>query len=953
MNVILNQQNTKHILISGYYGFGNTGDEAILNSMVRQIRDKISNCIITVVSENPEETKSLHEVNAIYRLDYAIISKEIERSDLVILGGGGLFQDHHSIKISATYQMPGFGVTRYAEIPVLAKMHGKPVMFYSQGFGPLFSKESKTFVSYICSLADIITTRDDASKRLLEEIGVNSKKIISSIDPAFEIPFVNKEEIKAILVQEGITSDEKLICISVRQWIDKSQENNYANSIAQSLNDFLRKNDVHLLFLPFQIYDKYNDDSLISKQIIEKIEQKEKCHLLSKVYHPRDMAGIIGNAELLIGMRLHSIIFAARYNTPAVALSYDPKVSNQMKDLMLEDFCFNVIEDESAKLIEIINSAWKNRVIIRKRMKESIEKIYARNNSAAIAYSLLGGPITQVLDAHLNHEITEKFKDQKFKDTIYRQAELLSFIQMQYQQLSNEKKMLIEQSEVQQRNHEKYANDLSNQIDSYKNQINSYKNQMDSYKNQIDSQIESHKIQIDSYKNQIDSQIDSHKIQIDSYEDQINSYKNKNRVLESEIQRIHSLRTWRIISFIGDFLYKSKIAAIASSIIKKIKNVRLKLDVYRYKNYLNKILSENDRIGLTKGIVIYPATIDWGHLFQRPQQLAISFANHGYIFFYCTGNYNVDNVHGFKKIRDYLYLCNVPMEVFRLLKKPIYLISYTPNKVYIPIFNSPFIIYDHIDELEVFYNFNKKMEDDHQELLREADIVIATAKRLLEKDKNVREDVILCQNGVDYNIFQISKKKEELKYPNDLKPLLDMKRPIIGYYGAMAPWLDYELIKFAAENRGNYNFVLIGPDYDGLLKSRLKEYNIDSCVNVFWLGAKNYEEIPIYLAFFDVAIIPFKINNITLSTSPIKLFEYMAGGKPVVTTDLPECREISGLLISKTKEEFVEYLDKAIILKNDTDYLQLLDKHARENTWDAKVELIINRINQLKNEKSR
>lgn len=486
MTKFSNNKNPKRILISGYYGFGNTGDEAILSSMIYQIKEKVPESIFTVVSENPDESKKIHDVDAIYRLDYTTISQEIERSDLVILGGGGLFQDHYGIELSALFAKPGFGLTRYAEVPLLAKMHGKPVMFYSQGFGPLFSKEAKTFVSFVCSLADIITTRDKASKNLLEGIGVESKKIIVSIDPAFEIPITNEERVREILASENIPINERIVCVSVRQWIDKSLEDKYVDLLAKVLDDFIKINKIQLLFIPFQDYDKNDNDSTISARIIEKIGQKERCHLLSKVYPPKEIAGIIRESILVIGMRLHSIIFAARSNIPIVALSYDPKVQNLMKDLKLEDCCFDLFNGDTGKLIKIINKAWDCREEIKKELEVSVNKLKNRDCSSAIVHSFFGGPYSHTLDAHLQDKILEKYNIQKLNETIFRQAELLAFVQKQYQQYSNNKEMYIQQLKDQAGLREKLILDLQTQyLDIMKQKENSFSGRITRIYNRI------------------------------------------------------------------------------------------------------------------------------------------------------------------------------------------------------------------------------------------------------------------------------------------------------------------------------------------------------------------------------------------------------------------------------------------------------------------------------------
>jgi hypothetical protein len=156
----------------------------------------------------------------------------------------------------------------------------------------------------------------------------------------------------------------------------------------------------------------------------------------------------------------------------------------------------------------------------------------------------------------------------------------------------------------------------------------------------------------------------------------------------------------------------------------------------------------------------------------------------------------------------------------------------------------------------------------------------------------------------------------------------------------LAKWFDYDLLVQSALARPDYLFVLIGPDYDGSLPiSRLSGQP-----NIFWLGVKNYADLPCYLRYFDAAIIPFIVNEITRSTSPIKLFEYMAGQKPVVTTALVECQKYPAVLVASDPPDFVNKLDKALALRSDPRYLKLLLDTARENTWDARASQIVKHI---------
>lgn len=343
-----------------------------------------------------------------------------------------------------------------------------------------------------------------------------------------------------------------------------------------------------------------------------------------------------------------------------------------------------------------------------------------------------------------------------------------------------------------------------------------------------------------------------------------------------------------------------------------------------------------------KGIVIFPPTIDWHMpLFQRPQQMAQAFAREGYLFFYCTSNLRFDRVNGFEKIEENLFLTN-QMHLLKSIKDPILFISWPFNAFYIDKFNNPKVIYDYIDELEVFDTSGKTLDElkkDHQYLVQKSDVVVATADILLADVKKLNpKKAVLAPNAVDFNHFKITNSET----PKDMKAIVGSNNPVIGYYGAIAEWFDYKLLEEIAIKRPEYNFVIIGPfDYDKTLQKNSHLFDVP---NIYFLGPKKYEELPGYLNHFNVAVIPFIVNKITKSTSPVKLFEYMAGGKPIVTTAMDECKKYQSVLIAKNGDDFVSKLDQAIKLSKDKDYLKTLEKEATENTWRARVRQIINEL---------
>ena len=356
---------------------------------------------------------------------------------------------------------------------------------------------------------------------------------------------------------------------------------------------------------------------------------------------------------------------------------------------------------------------------------------------------------------------------------------------------------------------------------------------------------------------------------------------------------------------------------------------------------LDSILKSNKN---KKIIVFYPGYDWYMKMYQRPQHMAIHLAEQGYLYFYCTININ-DNVSGFEKIAKNLYVTNEWELLKKKLSKYNLIVYANMNECLLPeltqiIEEGNTVLYEYIDDLhDDLTKISRDLKERHKYVLENDSIpVLCTASHLQEKALKYREkNIFLSSNGVLYNDFHITK---DMPIPEKMKKMVGQGKPIIGYYGALASWFDYDLIAEIAKKRKDYNILLIGIDYD----QTLEKYNyFKDFPNVEYIGIVPYKELINYGAYCDVLTIPFVINEITLSTSPVKVFEYMAMEKPIVTTDLPECRKYKSVLISKNHQEFIENIDKSLnSLKNDNEYKKLLKKEALENTWESKAKEVVN-----------
>lgn len=250
------------------------------------------------------------------------------------------------------------------------------------------------------------------------------------------------------------------------------------------------------------------------------------------------------------------------------------------------------------------------------------------------------------------------------------------------------------------------------------------------------------------------------------------------------------------------------------------------------------------------------------------------------------------------------------------------------------------VVYEYIDEIseEITGQIPSFVLERHRWLLEEPRVlVVATSDKIYEQARRQREDnCLLSTNGVDLHHWRNVSRQG---VPKDMEVVVETGRVVVGYHGALANWIDYELLKEIAAD-GRFELVLIGYAHD----SSLADSGLLDCPHVHFLGSKSYFELNKYAVSYDIGILPFKKYELTESVSPVKLFEYMAAGKPVVTTDLRECTKYESCLVASSREQFMANLGTAISLRADQTYLKLLSRDAEENSWRGKALAIFKEI---------
>lgn len=349
------------IVISGYYGYGNLGDEAVLASTIDAFRYFEPNIHITVLSGNPKSTYEQYKVNFIYRWNFFDITRAVKKADLFISGGGGLFQD-----------VTGMGSSLYyGGLIELVKKLKIPVMVFAQGIGPLNGILSKNIVKRVFQNLTAITVRDEASLKELVNLGIESDKINVTADPGLILSCVEKDFALSIIANTSLNPYKPVIGIVLRPW--NTWYERQVKSLSSVITQLANKFSAQVLFIPFQMStDLWFSEELIKNITCRPTSNIPRLAILKQKLNPYEMMGVIKEMHLIIGMRLHSIIMAAANSVPAIGIVYDPKVYN-FANIVGYPCIPSVTSLQNVDILtSLINDVWNNQNSYKRQLNSII-----------------------------------------------------------------------------------------------------------------------------------------------------------------------------------------------------------------------------------------------------------------------------------------------------------------------------------------------------------------------------------------------------------------------------------------------------------------------------------------------------------------------------------------------------------------------------------------------------
>ena len=339
----------KKIVIHCASGIMNSGDEAILDVLVKEFYGKYD---ITVISLNAEYTKRMHPGIRVIDNKDKQWKKAIDVCDVFVLGGGGLLQDTTTI----------YNVSRWLTKLKYAIQHHKKTMVFANSFEPVKFKINAHLIRKWLKKVDVITVRDAISLKVLKRLGIQNA--VLTADPVFdyektEIPEKNyPQEFITMTVRHWYDTHPFIpvgVCnkLGIRTKKNKTKYEQYIQSLSEVVNWVNTEKKMSVVFLCFCI----DRDAKVAEDVLARVQHKEMNKIVNDKYQtPTELMEYIGHSRLLLGMRLHSLIYACLEKTPMVVLSYQTKVKGMAKALRLSDACVDVDDMNSKQMVNIIQN---------------------------------------------------------------------------------------------------------------------------------------------------------------------------------------------------------------------------------------------------------------------------------------------------------------------------------------------------------------------------------------------------------------------------------------------------------------------------------------------------------------------------------------------------------------------------------------------------------------------
>lgn len=983
------------VIAFGWYGAGNVGDELLLATLVDWVREAGGD--VVAISVDPAYTSRVLGVDSVDLTDLDGIAREMSDADLFVLGGGGLFQTYQPLTISGLYDFNKPDVAVYARLLMMGRQFGLRTVAWAQGVGPIEGAESRRLLSEVFQNVDDVTVRDLGSMSLLKEIGVE-RDVAVAPDPIWALPTPppaavggDKQNLRIAMVLRPwgfVPGWEERFVEALRDsmagtgatlvWIPyqgRSVPGRSASdsSFIQTLIDAVGEGFVHEVVdvdVPQNAVDAMAGcDGLISMRLHAQIVGAQMQLPMLCIEYDEKLSVASEDSGISPDLRLRPDAGQDRWHT--------------VFQHWLKDVRNGVPSVSKDHLVQLREGA----ELHRQALRQSLQSAAAHRPDWRMGrFDWLG-----LWSQQRSQRLLEQ-QDLHAREMARLHGNQLDQLLVQVaaqQALATDQQALVAHQQAlvatQQRDFEAALTLVRNELTEKAKRAEAFSLALsrlaqraaasvgasvpEASNESTDAEIQWAASVAGMVETLWDQAIDSGKsgelarnaLQAESglLAARAKAAEMEARFLATEVSALRHSTSWRVtrpLRSLSRFLKdpRREIGEIRRWLRPRSGAAPLPVPVpgsvsaaaplhpdLTWAEFSDRVLSKRDQF---RGVFVQEMAIDWDvPLYQRPQHICAAMTRLGYLVIYRTGNWAGDNVNGFREVLPNLWLTNsAEVDLIPSTVRSIYSTAYAYSPARVSEFSdSNVIVYEYIDHID------PQISGDSDNIARlvnlkdwafagGADIVVASAAALAEEAVAAvgESRVIVAQNGVD-TLHYRNTDHDQVEIPAELVEFRKKYSKVVGYFGAIAPWLWYEGIQALTKARPDIGFVFIGPDYYGGVKS------LPTDENVLYLGSVNYKILPAYAKQFDVCFIPFEPGEIARTTSPLKLFEYFALERPVVVTAwMNECVAHPEVYRGSSVAELSQAIDAAFAVKDDPAMRRRYAEMADENSWNSRAEAI-------------
>ncbi len=854
------------ILIGGYYGAGNVGDEAILEAMVGELRAQRPDLDFLVTSWDPDKTSRDLKVSAFFWKDINALIDAALKADLIILGGGGLFHDYWGIDPDTYLRKAFWDITAFGSLPLLARLLDVPCMIYAVGVGPLQSDLAREHTRLAFERCQAATLRDHESLEILRQTGFNVEEPGRTIevlaDAVFSFSTQAEEEhwADAFLQDRRIDRDTPLLGVSLLYWDRGGKPEEWLPRVAEGVRLFLEKNgQFQLIGIPFQVLEAtpFTNDAIILKELGQQIGMPQRTHIIEHPLTPRLAQALIGRCSLLLGMRLHSLIMGINNGIPVVALSRAPKISSLMSRFGLDRFCLP-IAGQPQILASELQAGWDQRPALSTRLR--ILQQEARNETAR----------------HARLALTLLSRSRR---------KPLSFAQ---QFALHQTRLLIKADDELQ--------PIRNDKEYYQAQLTEVQSQLGNAR-ALCSKQEEENLALHAHISDLGERL---------------------REIESSrfvklARAYYRLAQARPLRPVERFLSRLKRTGARQAVGQVIEESRADKEARQVRRVVS-LLNARELGGV---FVVTSAFVFDKFYNQRVINLSKFLARQGCGVIYVAWRWLKDDPMPDIGREVYPNIFQVPVDMF-LENLPELGELQHPRKYFVAEFPHPNfltaalelkrygfpIIYEIIDEWEEFHKVGQSpwFEGDVEKaLVVNANLLTAISPPLIEKFSDLRSDIHLLPNGYDPSILGRNSR-------NIARHHFERPKVHAGYFGHLTDsWFDWDLLlrvlDLAKDHGMDLHIHIIGYGSPSL-EEKLSNYRDRLPLH----GKVKPADLSRYAQEWDIAMIPFRPGKLSEAVDPLKVYEYLYFGLPVIVTGITHLGRLPRVRVARDAAEFLEAL---------------------------------------------